>query len=84
MSVTGTLKVVTPEGITPYTWNGNPVERAEARAAFDELMKTGAYMATVVEGPKNATQIRSFDEAEIIEKERGVVEVRVSPALAGG
>jgi len=82
--ITGVLEVLTPSGIETFQWNGDPVDRDQARKEFEARMSTGMYLATVSTGPKSKTQIRSFSEAEQIEKELGQVEVTISPALVGG
>ena len=82
--VTGVLEVLTPAGIETFHWNGDPVDRAKARTEFEARMRTGMYLATVATGPKSKTQIRIFAEAEQIEREKGLVEVTISPALVGG
>lgn len=81
---TGVLKVVTPTETKTLRWNGVPEDKAAAKAEFEKRMATGAYLATVVDSPKSSTQVRTFDEIEAVEKERGLVEARISPALVGG
>lgn len=83
-AATGTLKVTTPKGTDTFSWNGIPKERAAARATFERLMASGNYLASVVDAPGRQTQIRTFDEAEQVEKQKGVVEVRMTPAIVGG
>jgi len=81
---TGVLEVLTPSGVETFRWNGDPQDRAKARKEFEARMESGMYLATVATGPKSKTQIRSFSEAEQIEKQKGLVEVTISPALVGG
>lgn len=81
---TGVLDVVTATGTRRYEWNGNPVDRAAARAAFDEMMKTGSFLAVIHDEPQKAHQIRTFDEIEQVEEERGVVSAQIGTALVGG
>lgn len=81
---TGTLKVITPQETLTYEWNGVKADRDAARAEFETRMESGAYLATVVESPHKSTQVRTFDEVEKVEQERGVVEARISSALVGG
>lgn len=83
-SPTGVLKVITPAGTETFEWNGIPEERQVARSEFERRMASGAYMASVVDSPGKSTQVRTFDEVEKVEKERGLVEARISPALVGG
>ena len=47
-------------------------------------MRSGMYLATVGTTPGRSEQIRSFAEAEQVEKEKGTVTVTISPALVGG
>jgi hypothetical protein len=82
--VTGTLDVVTSQGVETHQWNGNVEDRNAARAAFESLMKTGSYLAVVHDSPGKSHQVRSFDEVEQVEREKGVVEAQISPALVGG
>ena len=81
---TGTLDVVRAGAKETYSWNGDLNDRAAAKAAFESLMSTGSWLATVADGPRTSHQVRSFDEVEQVEKERGVVSVQISHALVGG
>lgn len=84
MTPTGVLKVDTPKEHLTLEWNGVPEDREAAKAEFEKRMATGAYLASVVDSPGRATAVRTFDQIEQIEKDRGTVEVKVSPALIGG
>ena len=81
---TGVLDVSTSTGKETYSWNGRSKDREATRAAFNELMKSGSYLAVVFDGPAKATQVRTFEEIEQIERERGVVTAQVSRSLVGG
>lgn len=59
-------------------------DREAAKSEFESRVKSGAYMATVVDSPGKAHAVRSFAEVEEVEKQKGVVEVRISPAIVGG
>jgi hypothetical protein len=74
--MSGTMTVDAPEGTRTFSWNGQPKERAAAKAEFDALMKTGAYLAYSVESPGKASAIREFDPE--------LEDVRLSPRLVGG
>lgn len=65
-----------------YEWNGHQPDRDKAREAFNRAAARG--LAIVHDSPGKATQVRSFDEVEQIEKERGYVQVQVTPGLRGG
>lgn len=67
-----------------FEWNGNPEDRAVARAAFDRMLAEGGIFASVVDSPGRSTQVRSFDEVEAIERERGTVTAKVSRQVVGG
>ncbi len=81
---TGTLDIVRTGVKQTLTWNGHEPDRQAARAAFEELMRSGSYLATVADGPRTGHQVRTFDEVEQVEKERGVVSVQISHAIVGG
>lgn len=80
----GVLQIRKPSGIETFEWNGDPGERQTAREAFETLMRTGQYMASVTDTPNRSTQVRTFREVEQVEQERGFVEAVISPALVGG
>lgn len=83
MEATGVIDVrVTPH--LRYEWNGNPHDRNVAREAFQQMMTSGYFFATVTESPGKARQVRTFAEVEEIERERGTVTVEVTTALNGG
>lgn len=84
MSTTGTLSVVTPDGVSRYDWNGNIEDRKRAREAFNDAMGSGYFLAVIQEGPGKARQAKSFEDVEQVEKEKGTVEVQISTALVGG
>lgn len=67
-----------------FEWNGNPDDRAVARGAFDRIVAEGGYLATVVDTPSSGTHVRTFDEVEQVERERGTVTVQVSRQIVGG
>lgn len=81
---TGTLDVVLPTEIKTFEWNGDVKDRQAAREAFEGMMRDGYYLAVVSDGPKKAHQVRTFDEIEEVERERGTVTARISTALVGG
>lgn len=81
---TGILRVVTPAGIESFEWNGVQADRVAARTEFEARMETGTYLASVRMGERNWSQVRSFSEVELVEKEMGMVEAKISPALVGG
>jgi hypothetical protein len=82
--MTGLLQVVTPAGTETFEWNGNPLERAAAKTEFEARMATGTYLASVRTSARSWSQVRSFSEVELVEKEQGKVEAKISPALVGG
>ncbi len=82
--MTGTLDVVTPKGVETHQWNGNVENRATARKAFEAMMESGGFLAVVHDSPGRSHQVRSWDEIERVEKERGVVSAQVSTAIVGG
>lgn len=84
VTATGTLEIAGYGTRTKYEWNGNVADREAARAAFDEAWAYGMTLASVVDSPGHETQVRSFDEIEKIEKERGVVTAHQSAPLVGG
>jgi hypothetical protein len=81
---TGTLDVVTAEGIKTYQWNGKVEDREEAEKAFNELIKTGTYLAVVHDSPSRSHQVKNFTEVIEHEKEHGTVAVQISQPLVGG
>lgn len=83
-AATGTLKVISPSGTETFQWNGILKDREAAKAEFDLRVGSGSYMATVVDSPGKAHTVRAFSEVEQVEKEKGQVEVRISPAIVGG
>lgn len=80
----GILEVRKPTGTETFAWNGDPADRQAARSAFESLMRTGQYMASVSISKGRSEQVRTFAEVEAIEKERDYVEAVISPALVGG
>lgn len=85
---TGVLEILPGDtdtsGIKRFEWNGDADDRAAARTAFEEVVAYGGVLATVVDAPGHATQVRTFDEVEEIERERGTVAVQVSRQIVGG
>lgn len=85
-SPSGVLEVVAVEGgeTKRYEWKGDAADREAARAAFEEVVARGGYLAMVVDSPRKMTQVRTFDEIEEIERERGAVTAQVSRQVVGG
>lgn len=84
-AATGTIEIHQGSGSREvYAWNGNPEDRAQARAAFEAAMKRGSVFAAAVVSPGRATQVRTFEQIEDIERTQGQVTVQVNPALRGG
>lgn len=81
---TGVLRVDTPQKTETFEWNGIPAERAAAKQEFEKRMGSGHFLAAIVEGPGRRRQVREFSEIEDHEKEKGTVEVRMTPAVVGG
>lgn len=84
----GSLQIVNPvDGVQTHTW-ANANERAQAQLAFEVGMRAGGYLASVRTAEGKSVQIRNFSEVEEYEKDalkKGVaVEVRMTPAVAGG
>jgi hypothetical protein len=81
----GSMRIIDFRGdVRNYAWNGNPADRAIARAAFKALSVTGSFLAATVDAPGRMTQVRSFDEIEATEARTGTVEVEVTRPLVGG
>ena len=84
MAPTGMLEIISPGKTETLTWNGIVEEREAARAAFEKAVRTGYFFASVVDSPGKSHQVRTFAEVEDVEKERGVVSVRIHPSIQGG
>lgn len=67
-----------------HTWNGVPEDKMAAKQVFEKAIKSGQYLASVVEGPGKARQVHTWDEVEATELKEGVVVVALTPALRGG
>lgn len=82
---TGLLTIKRETGTTEeFTWNGDVKDRAAAKAAFEAAMAGGGKLAVAFDSPGKGKQVRSFEEIEQIEKERGVVSAQISTGLVGG
>jgi hypothetical protein len=83
---TGTLDVIddVDGAVRRYEWNGDPEDRLAAWRAFDEVVAGGGFLATIVDGPREMTHVRSFTEIEEREREAGTVTAQISRQLVGG
>lgn len=82
--VTGTLDILNDEGVEHYGWNGDVRDRAVAREAFEAVLADGGVLAVVADSATKATQVRTWDDVEKVEAERGVVAVQVTRQVVGG
>lgn len=81
---TGVLEIDRAGKTTRYTWNGDAEDRAAARKAFEDATAMGAFLGVVLDAPGKGHQVRTFDEVEEVEREKGVVTARISSPLVGG
>lgn len=83
---TGTLVVRELGVTTTYAWNGNPEDKEAARRAFNDFASRTSYVAVAFDSPKAKTgsRVRTFEEIEQIEAERGVVVAQITRGLVGG
>lgn len=81
---TGVLDVALHGEVKRYEWNGNVEDRDAARLVFETLVTAGGVLATVKDAPQKSHQVRTFGEVEETERERGLVEVTITPAIVGG
>jgi len=83
---TGTVVLRERGMVKKFAWNGNPVDRERAKAAFDAFTQGGPFLAVAFdsETANKGSRVTSFTELETIERERGVVVAQVTRPLVGG